>query len=422
MQHNIDTSQHGAHANSMVNAIGACVHCGLCLSACPTYQVLGEEMDSPRGRIYLMKAVLERQIDVIDAQPYIDRCLGCVGCVTACPSGVQYSELLMGYRSLSANERQNSFMDTVSRKLIVETLPFPNRFRRAVQTGRAFRPVQRAMPPTLSAMLDLLPDTLPTSEPLPTFYPAIGERRARVALLAGCVQRVLSPDINWATLRVLAENGVETVIPDRQGCCGSILMHIGDNEDALQMARNNFGVFPDDVDAIITNAAGCGSGMREYSYLFENESDKERALAFSAKVRDITVFLDELGFVPPVGFEKPVKVAYHDACHLLHAQGVHAAPRDLLASIPGVSVVELNDGGLCCGSAGTYNLEQPDIAEQLGQRKAQQIADTEAEVVVTGNIGCLTQIQTHLGNNGHALPIYHTINLLDQAYRQMPRP
>ena len=265
-------------------------------------------------------------------------------------------------------------------------------------------------------MLDLLPENLPQAEPLPTFYPAKGERRARVALLSGCVQSVLAPDINWATLRVLAENGVETVIPQGQGCCGSILMHIGEEEQALKLARQNFAAFPDDVDAIISNAAGCGSGMHEYGLLFRGQPEETKANAFAHKVKDITFFLDELGLRAPTGLKKPLKVVYQDACHLLHAQGIGAAPRRLLSAIPNLTLLELDDGGLCCGSAGTYNLEQPEIATQLGQRKVEHILQTGADMVVSGNIGCLTQIQTHLKAKNEKLTALHTIQLLDRAY------
>lgn len=417
MQHNIDKSKAGPRADAMVEAIEKCVHCGFCLSACPTYAVLGEEMDSPRGRIYLMKNVLEEQITVEDAQPYIDRCLGCVGCVPACPSGVEYGELLMGYRAQAEAEQSRPLMDKLTRTLICETLPYPNRFRMAVRTGKIGKLVEAALPDQLGAMLGLIPDSLPSAPALPTVYPAKGETRARVALLSGCVQQVLEPDINWATLRVLAENGVETLIPKGQGCCGSLMMHIGEERRAMTLAQNNLDIFPGDVDAIVTNAAGCGSGMAEYPLLFKGTAQEQAAQQFAHQVKDIAVFLDELGITPPPELPKSVTVAYQDACHLRHAQGVYAAPRKLLNLIPNLTVAELNDGGLCCGSAGIYNLEQPEIAEELGQRKAEQIIQTGAEMVVSGNIGCLTQIESHLAKQGHPLPIYHTIQVLDMAYQ-----
>lgn len=418
MRHEIDPQQHGPHGEAMVKAIERCVHCGFCLAACPTYHVLGEEMDSPRGRIYLMKSVLEGKIEQEEAQPFIDRCLGCTACVPACPSGVEYGELLIGYRGKVEQTRSRPLLDEIQRTMICETLPYPNRFRLAAQTGRIASLFQSALPEQLRAMIGLLPQHLPPSVPLPEFYPAKGQRRARVALLAGCVQTVLAPDINHATLRVLAENGVETVIPKGQGCCGSILMHIGENERALRLAQNNLNVFPPDVDAIITNAAGCGSGMREYGLLFAGHPAEDHAHQFASKVQDVTVFLDSLGFQPPPPLKTSMQVVYQDACHLLHAQRVQAPPRKLLSSIPNLTLLEINDGGLCCGSAGTYNLEQPEIARQLGQQKAERIVGLNAEALISGNIGCLTQIQTHVSLQGKTLPVYHTVQFIDWAYHQ----
>ena len=419
MQHSIQTEQYGPRGEAMAQAIQSCVHCGFCLATCPTYQVLGEEMDSPRGRIFLMKEVLEHNLTAAEAQPFIDRCLGCVACVPACPSGVSYEALLMSYRALSESTRKRPLVDSLARTLIVETLPYPSRFRMAVTSGRLGRVFKGALPEKIGAMLGLTPESLPKARPLPEFYPAKGTRRARVALLAGCVQTVLDPEINWATLRVLAENGVETVIPQGQGCCGSILMHIGEDRQALGLARQNLQCFPapEDVDAIVTNAAGCGSGMREYGLIFKGAAEESQAVQFADKVRDITVFLDELGIQSPPGLQEPLKVAYHDACHLLHAQGVGQAPRNLLELIPNLTLLELNDGALCCGSAGTYNIEEPEIAGELGRRKVEAILNTGAEAVAAGNIGCLTQIQTHLALNGQSLPLYHTISLLDLAYQ-----
>ncbi len=307
-------------------------------------------------------------------------------------------------------------MSQATRLLVKETLPYPDRFRAAVLAGKLGKLTRALLPAELSAMLDLLPAELPKAPPLPEFYPAEGKRRARVALLAGCVQQVLAPEINWATLRVLARNGVETVIPQGQGCCGSLSLHIGEGEQARTLARRNLAAFPADVDAIVTNAAGCGSGMHEYELLFAGETDVGGATAFGQKVKDISVFLAELGLVAMPGLVEPLKVAYHDACHLAHAQGVTAQPRRLLASIPNVTLVEIPEGELCCGSAGTYNLEQPELARQIGERKARNILATGAHAIVTGNIGCMTQIRTHLAALGKPLPVWHTVELLAAAY------
>ena len=265
-------------------------------------------------------------------------------------------------------------------------------------------------------MLGLLPEKLPATQPLPGIYPAAGTRRARVALLAGCVQQALDPGINWATLRVLAANGVETVIPEGQGCCGALDMHLGETKRGQAFARRNMGIFPRDVDAIITNAAGCGSGVHEYTQLFAGEPDYESAAAFAQAAKDITVFLAELGIVTPPPLPQPLKVAYHDACHLAHAQGVTQPPRTVLRSIPNLTLLEIPEGELCCGSAGTYNMEQPEIAGRLGQRKAANILRTGVDAVAAGNIGCLVQVATHLKVAGRPLPIYHTMQVLDMAY------
>lgn len=416
MQHAIELTPLGPQGPAMAEAVEKCVHCGFCLSACPTYKVLGEEMDSPRGRIYLMKGVLENDLPLNDTLPYIDRCLGCMACVTACPSGVEYGDLLAPFRAHAEPQRERPFLDRVARTLINQTLPFPNRFRAAAFTGKLAKPLRKLLPRQFSAMLDLLPEETVASTPLPTLIPAIGTQRARVALLAGCVQQVLAPSINQATIEVLTRNGVEVLIPPTQGCCGSLALHTGEARMARSLARRNFGAFPTDVDAIITNAAGCGSGIHEYGLLFAGTDDEERAKAFSAKARDISVFLDDLGLEPPPAYPAPLVVAYHDACHLAHAQRVTQPPRRLLAAIPNVTVRELYEGDLCCGSAGTYNLEQPEIAHQLGQRKANNIVASGAQMVVMGNIGCMTQIRTHLAHLKHPLPVLHTIELLAQAY------
>jgi glycolate oxidase iron-sulfur subunit len=400
----------------MAQAVDNCVHCGFCLASCPTYKVLGEEMDSPRGRIVLMKEALEGSLSVDAALPYIDRCLGCMACVTACPSGVAYGHLLSPFRARAEAQRTRPLLSEATRQLVKETLPYPDRFRLAARAGRLGKLVAAALPGELRGMLDLLPPTLPPAQPLPEIYPAQGKRRGRVALLAGCVQQVLAPQINWATLRVLALNGIETVVPRPQGCCGSLSLHIGEQAQALELARANFGVFPADVDAIVTNAAGCGSGMHEYGLLFAGEPDAPKAEAFGNKVRDIAVYLDELGIAAPQGLPEPLRVAYHDACHLAHAQGVTAQPRRLLAGIPNVVVVEIPEGELCCGSAGTYNLEQPELARQIGERKARNIISTGAQAIATGNIGCMTQMRTQMELLGRPLPIWHTVELLAAAY------
>jgi glycolate oxidase iron-sulfur subunit len=418
MRHEIPVDSLGPLGAAMVAPIDACVHCGFCLPTCPTYVTEGEEMDSPRGRIFLMKQVLEDEIELDGALPYLDNCLGCQACVTACPSGVQYGELITAFRAHVDPVRPREPASRLQRELILATLPYPRRFRVAARLGRPFKRLAGVMPPALAPMMRLLPDSLPRARPLPEIWPAVGERRARVALLAGCAQQVLAPDINWATLRVLAANGVETVIPRGQACCGSLAMHTGAFDRALPLARRNLAAFGTDVDAVITNAAGCGSGMKEYGLLFKGRPEEAAAEALAGRVQDVSVFLAELGLrTPPPALAAPLKVAYHDACHLAHAQGVRSAPRQLIESIEGVRLVEPAEWELCCGSAGTYNIEKPDIAAELGERKAANLIATGAELIATGNIGCLTQVQLHLSELGREVPVLHTVQLLDRAYR-----
>ncbi|GIV83745.1 MAG: glycolate oxidase iron-sulfur subunit [Candidatus Roseilinea sp.] len=400
----------------MADAVGACVHCGFCLAACPTYKVLGEEMDSPRGRIILMRDVLQGSLAAEEAAPYLDRCLGCVGCVTACPSGVKYGELITAYRAHAEPRRTRPAMDRLARRLALETLPYPARFRAAAMLGKLARPFKGALPGQLAAMLALLPEDIPLkSEPLADMYPAIGTRRARVALLVGCVQQVLAPQINRATIQVLTAHGVEVIIPQGQGCCGALGMHIGDAEGARRLAEKNLRAFPRDVDAVVSNTAGCGSAMKEYELLFRGAPLEAVARAFAHRVRDVSEFLDELGPRAMRPLPQPRRVAYHDACHLAHAQGVWGAPRRLLKAIPNLTLVEIPEGEICCGSAGTYNIEHPDIADRLGERKAHGILATGAEAVATGNIGCLVQIRTHLKRAGRPLPVMHAMEILAQA-------
>jgi glycolate oxidase iron-sulfur subunit len=405
----------------MANAVSKCVHCGFCLASCPTYQTLGEEMDSPRGRIVLMKAALEGGLTVEETLPFIDRCLGCLACVTACPSGVPYQDLLMPYRELAEERRSRPAAQNVARRLAERTLPYPRRFALAARGGRLVRRWRATLPDPLATMLELIPAKLPQAKPLPAFYPAVGPPRARVALLTGCVQQVLAPQINWATLRVLAKNGIEVVLPPGQGCCGALLMHNGSAAAARAMARQNRGAFPADVDAIITNAAGCGSAMKEYGLLFAGQPDQAEATVFGQRVRDIAEFLDELGIEAPPPLRMPLRVAYHDACHLAHAQRVAEAPRRLLAAIPDVTLVEVAEGELCCGSAGSYNFEQPAIAAALGRRKAHNILRQEPQLVATGNIGCIVQLRRFLDRPGPPIPVLHTVELLDLAYRRADR-
>ncbi|HWV87588.1 MAG TPA: glycolate oxidase subunit GlcF [Capillimicrobium sp.] len=418
MRHDVPVDELGPRGPAMAHAIEACVHCGFCLATCPTYVALGEEMDSPRGRILLMKETLEGTLEVDDVTPFVDACLGCQACETACPSGVEYGELVTPFRAYAEPRRTRAPLERLRRELVLRTLPYPKRMRLAARTGRAARPLRRLVPAPLRPMLDLLPPSLPDPQPLPALVPAQGERRARVALLAGCAQQVLAPDINAATVRVLARQGVEVAIPPAQGCCGSLAWHTGAADRARALAARNLDAFPDDVDAIVTNAAGCGSGMREYPLLFAGDARAEAAERVAARVVDVNAFLDDLGLREPAGtLGRPTRVAYQDACHLAHAQGVRAAPRRLLEAVGGLELVEPEGWELCCGSAGTYNLERPEVAAQLGERKARALLDAGAELVATANIGCMTQVQAHLRELGSDVQVLHTMQLLDRAAR-----
>lgn len=405
----------------MADAVTKCVHCGFCLPACPTYQETGSESESPRGRIVIMKEVLEGTLTVADAAPHVDACLGCLACEPACPSGVPYRDLISAYRAKTNPERKRSLIDKIKRQVISQTLPYPGRFQTGARLGRLAKPLAGMMPKAFRPMLELLP-----AEPLPPMvvYPPTVEpspeveRRGRVALLLGCAQQALDPDINDATIEVLNRNGIEVVIPKTQGCCGALSWHVGEMEDAQKFAINNLGAFPADVDAIITNAAGCGSGIHEYPLMLKGTSAEAAAQAMAERTCDVSVQLAKLESLAPVPDPgRPLRIAYHDACHLANAQGVRQPPRDLLRAIPGVEVVEIPDGGTCCGSAGTYNIDQPEMAASLGQKKAKFIRDLTPDLIVSGNIGCLTQLRTHLGKDGGPeIPIRHTIQVLRDAY------
>jgi len=415
---NIDTTKFGPHAKDMAEAIEACVHCGFCLPACPTYQELGQEMDSPRGRIMLMKGVLEEELELEQARPHLDQCLGCLACEPACPSGVPYRDLISPFRALAEESRSHSPADQLRRKLISETLPHPSRFRLAAKAGRMGKAFSSLMPESFRPMLDLIPDKLPKKQNWKEHYPAIGKKRGTVALLIGCAQQVLDPDINTATIEALTLNGIEVFIPRSQGCCGALSWHVGDLPAARQFAEQNLDAFdPENYDAIITNAAGCGSGLHEYHLILKGTPHEEAADKFRHKVMDITTYLHQLGDLKPFPEQEEKNIAYHDACHLSNAQGITAQPRALLSSIPGVTIVEIPNAHLCCGSAGTYNIDQPKIANSLGHQKTQAILSTEPDLIATGNIGCLTQIRTHLAKGEHFIPIKHTIQILRDAWK-----
>jgi len=420
MQHTIDVEKHGPLGQPMANAIHTCVHCGFCLAACPTYKELGQEMDSPRGRIVVMKEALEGTIEMEEALPHVDQCLGCLACEPACPSGVAYRDLISPFRALANESRKRPLTEKLRRALVSQSLPYPGRFRLGAKLGKLGKSLKPLMPSSFRPMLDLLPDKIPAKQTWPEISPAKGKQRGRVALLIGCAQQVLDPDINTATIDVLTRNGVEVVIPKAQGCCGALSWHVGDLKAAQKFAIANLTAFSrdDEIDAIITNAAGCGSGLHEYNLILKGTDWEKRADEFKHRVMDVTTFLHQLGELEP--FPESVEektIAYHDACHLSNAQGIVAQPRELLRRIPGVTLVEVPDAHLCCGSAGTYNIDQPEIAASLGEQKAEAILSTSPDLIATGNIGCLTQIKTHLAKKGKPIPIRHTVQILRDAWK-----
>ncbi len=418
MKHDIQPSEHGPWGHEMADAVSKCVHCGFCLAACPTYQELGQETDTPRGRIVLMKEVLEGTLSINEATEHIDPCLGCLACEPACPSGVPYRDLISPFRAITESKRKRSLVDRIKRFATQSTLPYRNRFYIAATIGMIFKPLAQFMPTTLRSMLDLLPEDLPQRSVWKAVYSPEGKPRARVALLTGCAQSVLDPDINTATISVLKRNGVEVVVPEDQVCCGALSWHVGNHKKAQQFAIANLKAFPDDVDAIVTNAAGCGSGMQEYRMILKGTEHESAATDFSNRVVDVSAFLATLGDLAPlVDRGEPIRIAYHDACHLANAQGVVEQPRRLLSMIPGAEIVEIADSHLCCGSAGTYNIDQPLTAASLGRQKAENVIATDADVVASGNIGCLTQLRMALQRQGSTIKVQHTMQILRDAYR-----
>ena len=416
MQHVIDKESLGPKAKALTQGIEACVHCGFCLPTCPTYDELGDEMNSPRGRIFLIKEVLEGAIPIEEVLDPIDNCLGCDACITACPSGVEYDHLITAFRAKAEKERPKPLGRKIMRSMILNTLPYSNRVKWAFRMGALVRPFRGLMPKKLQPALDLLPSSLPKQQTLPEVYPAKGKVRGRVALLTGCVQQVLAPEINKATLEVLSANGIETVIPKDQACCGALALHTGVEKRARQTARQLIKSIPDDVDALVTNAAGCGSGINEYSILFAGEPDETEAVALAAKTKDISTYLQEVGLVQPPNLPEPMNVVYHDACHLAHAQREVAAPRAILSAISNLNLLEPPDWEICCGSAGIYNIEKPEIAKELGRKKVTNLMSTSPDAIALGNIGCMTQIQKHLKTYDSPPPVLHTVQFLAKAY------
>jgi len=421
-----------AHHPPSPNLIADCVHCGFCLPTCPTYALWHQEMDSPRGRIYLMKMVLEGQAPLNPTfVNHIDNCLGCMACVTACPSGVKYDRLIEATRAQIERNHPRTLKERLVRKLIFEVFPYPDRLATLLAPMRMYQRSGLQWLVRKSGILKMLPDNVRAMEALmpavehstpdgafPEVLPAEGERRLRVGLLLGCVQRVFFPEVNAATARVLVSEGCEVIIPKDQGCCGALMVHAGEEEKALDLARQMINAFDAaQVDAIAINAAGCGSNMKDYAVLLQDDPKyAERARAFSAKCFDITEILARLE-PRAIRHSLPLKVAYHDACHLQHAQNVRQQPRAVLRTIPGLEIVEVADAALCCGSAGIYNLVRPEAAKELGKRKVRTLLASSPDLVVSGNPGCLLQLRSEMNQAEKRLPILHTVELLDAAIR-----
>jgi glycolate oxidase iron-sulfur subunit len=421
--------------------IDKCVHCGFCLPTCPTYLLWGEEMDSPRGRIYLMKAGIEGRAGMTSSfVEHFDRCLGCLACVTACPSGVQYAPLIEKSRAQIEQRYSRSAGDGVFRSLLMAIVPYPWRMRLVMLPLLLFGPLLRWISrgsssgaPVVSrpeategtlwgrirAVMRLAPPMTWRSlvDRVAEHTPAVGSERLRVALLAGCVQRLSFGKVNHATVRVLAAEGCGVHVPGRQGCCGALPLHAGRIEQARALARHNIEVFESaGVDRIAVNAAGCGSAMKEYGDLFADDPAwAARAKAIAEKVRDVTELLVELG--EPWAIRRPLtaRVVYHDACHLAHGQGVQVQPRALLQGIPGIELLTPAESEICCGSAGIYNLVQPEPAAQLGARKVRHIAALSPDMIATANPGCTLQIAAAARGVGYDWPIFHPIELIDAS-------
>jgi len=409
--------------------IEQCVHCGFCLPVCPTYVLWGQEMDSPRGRIYLMKMASEGAAEMNATWvSHFDSCLGCMACMTACPSGVDYGKLIEATRAQIERKTERPSGEKRHRRFMFENFTQPERLRRMrlpllVYQKLGLQAVARGLgllkllPKKLQTMEALLPK-LGRREAVAEVTPAVGTKRRRVGLLLGCVQREFFSQVNAATARVLAAEGCEVVAPQEQPCCGALLVHAGEEAAAMELAKRTIEAFERaNVETVVTNAAGCGSNVKEYGHLLRDDPVyAERAKAFAAKCKDISEVL--AGLEPRARRQRlKLRVAFHDSCHLQHAQGVRLQPRALLSSIPGLELAEIPEAAICCGSAGIFNLVQPEAANELGDRKAHLIEPLNADIVATGNPGCILQMQSAMARGGQKTRVVHTIQILDASIR-----
>jgi glycolate oxidase iron-sulfur subunit len=406
-----------------------CVHCGLCLGSCPTYVETGNENDSPRGRIYLWRAVTDGRAELTDdVRRHLDLCLECKACETACPSGVQYGKIIASYKKDMA-QMGPAFpsLSRLQRWMLFHLTPYAGRMRWALAPIRLAQTLglrsvvdrlARLLPRSLRGMHEIVPRLAPHHGRLPTLLPAEGPRRARVVLLIGCAADAFFPQTTMATARVLQRNGCEVVIPRRQGCCGALHLHAGLVGPAQEFAAQNCAAIGEDlsgIDAIITNAGGCGPVLKEYGHLLEGTPHSAQGEAFARKVRDVHEFLVELGPIPPT-HPLPIRATYHDACGLSHGQKIRSQPRQLLSLIPGLELLGLAESEHCCGAAGSYNITQPEMSADLGRRKARHVAATGARAVFTGNVGCLLQIDRHLREMGATMWVAHPMDALWASY------
>ena len=400
-----------------------CVHCGFCTATCPTYKVLGDELDSPRGRIYLIKDMLENsRVPDPKTVQHIDRCLSCLSCMTTCPSGVHYMHLVDHARDYIEENYRRPLPDRLLRWMLAKILPYPGRFRLALRGAKLGRPFRRLMPdPRLRAMLDMAPRDIPppSLNDRPQVFSAQGTRRKRVALLVGCAQRALNTDINDATIRLLRRHGCEVVIPKGLGCCGALTHHMGRTTESHAFAAANIRALKaeidgDGLDAVVINTSGCGTTVKDYGHMFADDPLEADAARVAALARDITEVMADLG-LQDATHAPPLRVGYHAACSLQHGQGIKATPKELLADA-GFAVLEPKDSHICCGSAGTYNLMQPAISAELKARKVATLEAIRPQVISAGNIGCMMQI-----GSGTGVPVVHTAELLDWATGG-PRP
>jgi glycolate oxidase iron-sulfur subunit len=443
-----------AAASAVLSAADPCVHCGFCLPTCASYRVLGTEMDSPRGRIHTLKAIEAGSLS-LDATvaSHFDSCLGCFACVTACPSGVRYDQLIEATRPKLNAAELRSPAQRAFRRLLFSLLPYPARLRAVLTPLRAYAgtPLQalarrsgltRLFGPQIEALESLLPPLAPEAfaDGPPVLVPAEGERRHRVGLVLGCVQRLFDPAVNTATIRLLAANGIEVVIPPDQGCCGAVTHHQGELEQtgelATAMVRSFEAVIgegrpagPEPLDAVLVAASGCGHTLKHYGSILADGAIGGRG--FASRVEDLQEFLDRVGLSAsfqarlqplrhpdgtPASEEHPLRLAYHDACHMLHGQGLSREPRSLLRRIPHLRLVEATEAGVCCGSAGIYNLVQPEEAAALGRLKANDLSGTGADLAVSANIGCTLQIRRHMNDSTRPIPVLHPAQVLLRSF------